>query len=592
LNLIARFFPYLLEYKGKFALAIGGMIAAAIGTGASAYLVKPILDEIFIEQDETMLRILPPLVILLYFLKGFGKYVQVYYTEYIGHDIIRRLREEMLQAILAMPYGYFVQQPSGQLISRLTNDINRIKNVVANLLPDLLRESLTIVALVGVTIYQSPKLSLYFLFIMPLALYPLSRLAKGMRRASHRSQEKISDLTTHLTELFNNIELVKAEAREEAELERFQHHNREFFHLTMKQIRINNFVSPFMEVLGAIVVAIVIYVGGSEVLAGHMSTGAFFSFMTALFMLYSPIKRVASIHNQLQDALAAAERIFAIIQLRSPMANGTKKIEEVTTIQFQGVTLQYGEDQALTDIDLELHRGKSYALVGPSGSGKSSIVALLLRFYDPTKGRILLNGADLRTYDIRDLRRKIALVTQRIYLFQGTIASNVAGSHVYDPQRVIAALKGARAWEFVQKLPQGIETPIQEGGANLSGGQRQRIAIARALYKDSQIIIFDEATSALDRPSEEAILQTLRQVAKDRILIIISHNLPAITFVDEIFVLEQGRIRCHGSPKELAANCPLYLQLLRQRRLGIIENNRSTGGSGVQAQDLSQTQRE
>ncbi|MRJ01825.1 MAG: ATP-binding cassette domain-containing protein [Epsilonproteobacteria bacterium] len=540
------------------------MVAAAVGTSASAYLVKPILDEIFINRDAEMLTLLPPMVIFIYLLKGVGRYVQVYYTEYIGHHIITRLREQMLHSILAMPYSYFVSQPSGELISRLTNDINRVKSVVANLIPDLLRESLTIVALLFVVIYQSPLLSLYFLFIMPLSLYPLSRLAKQMKKASHRSQEKISDLTTHLSEIFNNIELIKAEAKEDDELDRFSRHNREFFTLTMKQIRINNFVSPFMEVLGAIVVALVIYVGGSQVLEGNMTTGEFFSFMTALFMLYSPIKRVASIHNKIQDALAAAERIFGIIELRSPVTSGDRLLQDPKRICFEGVSLRYGSKEALRNIDLCLQRDRITAVVGRSGSGKSSLIALLLRFFEPSGGRITIDGIDIREFDLKSLRSQIALVTQRTYLFQATIAQNVAGSLEYDRERVIEALKRAEAWEFVSQLPEGIDTEIMEAGANLSGGQRQRLAIARAIYKDAHILIFDEATSALDRKSEAAILNTIRSLAKGRILLLISHNLPGITFADEIILLQKGRIVARGSHQELLESSSLYREFFER----------------------------
>ncbi len=562
MRVLKKFLPYIKEYKAQFAIAIVGMVAAAVGTSASAYLVKPILDEIFIEKNAQMLKILPPLVILMYFLKGFGKFIQVYYTEYIGQDIIRRIREQMLRSLLHMPYGYFVKEPSGKLISRLTNDINRIKMVVANLLPDLLRETLVSIALVFVVIYQSPKLSLYFLLIMPLAIYPLSRLAKRMKKASRASQEKISDLTTHLSEIFNNIELIKAEATEESELRRFMRHNYDFFKLTMKQIRINNLVSPFMEVLGAVIVATVIYVGGQEVLQGRMSTGAFFSFMTALFMLYAPIKRISSIYNQLQDAVAAAERVFEIVDLEPGLRSGTRKLSAPSRICFEDVSLSYEEKPALHHVTFCAKRGQITAIVGKSGSGKSSIVSLILRFYDPDEGKITIDGIDLKEFDLKSLRSSIAFVTQRIYLFQESIAYNVAGSEHYDEAKLKEALEMANAWEFVQQLPRGIHTPLAEAGANLSGGQRQRLAIARALYKDAQIFIFDEATSALDSKSEREILKTIRKIAKDRIVLLISHNLKALDIADTILVLEDGKIVCQGEAKELARECPTYKELL------------------------------
>lgn len=537
---------------------------AAIGTSASAYVVKPILDEIFINKDEHMLKLLPPLVIFLYFLKGFGKFIQVYYTEYIGQDVIRALRERMLASILAMEMGYFIKQPSGELISRLTNDINRIKNVVANMLPSLLRESLTIIALTIVVIYQSPKLALYFLLIMPLAVYPLSRLAKRMKKISHASQEKIALLTTQLTEIFNNIELIKAESKEQSVFKRFTNYNNDLFKLTLKQVRTQEIISPLMEVLGAVIVALVIYVGGREVILGHMTTGAFFSFMTALFMLYTPIKHVSKLYNQIQDAIAAAERIFAIIDLAPSIKSGEKKLSSpINTICLEDVTLRYEDTIALKNVSFCCYRDQITAIVGDSGSGKSSIVNLLVRFYDPTSGKVTIDGVDLKVFDIDSLRQKIALVTQRIYLFQESIAVNVGGEE-YDEERVIEALKQAHAYEFVQKLPHGIHTKIDEAGMNLSGGQRQRIAIARALYKNPSIIIFDEATSALDKHSEVAILDTIKELKKDRIIILISHNIRSITFADKIVVMQEGEKVCEGSHEKLLGSCEVYENLYKK----------------------------
>ncbi|BCD62478.1 ATP-binding cassette, subfamily B, bacterial MsbA [Nitratiruptor sp. YY08-26] len=558
---LKRFWPYIIKHKTKFFIAIIGMIMAAIGTSASAYVVKPILDDIFINKDEQMLKLLPPLVIFLYFLKGFGKFIQVYYTEYIGQDVIRAVRERMLASILAMQMGYFVQQPSGELISRLTNDINRIKNVVANMIPSFIRELLTIFALTFVVIYQSPKLALYFLFIMPLAIYPLSRLAKRMKKISHASQEKISDLTTHLTEIFNNIELIKAEAREPQELKRFQKHNQDFFELTIKQVRTQEIISPLMEVLGAVIVSLVIFIGGQEVIEGKMTTGEFFSFMTALFMLYTPIKHTSKLYNQIQDAVAAAERIFQIIELTPTIKSGTKAVPaNIEKICFEDVDLAYEDKKVLQNISFCAHKDAITAIVGDSGSGKSSLINLIVRFYDPQRGKVTINGKDIKSFDLKSLRNSIALVTQRIYLFQDSIAVNIGGED-YDEARVIDALKKAKAYDFVHALPQGIHTKLTEAAMNLSGGQRQRLAIARALYKDPKILIFDEATSALDKRSEAQILQTIKELAQGRIILLISHNIRSITFANNIVVLQNGKKVCEGDHANLLATCSIYKEL-------------------------------
>ncbi|WP_041354035.1 ABC transporter ATP-binding protein [Nitratiruptor sp. SB155-2] len=561
IKILKRFLPFLLQYKLQFFIAILGMIAAAIGTSASAYIVKPVLDDIFINKNEQMLNILPWIVIFLYFLKGAGRFIQVYFTEYIGQDVIRKIRDQMLDSILAMHIGYFIKQPSGELISRLTNDINRIKNVVANMIPDFLRETITIIALVGVVVYQSPKLALYFLFIMPLAMWPLSKLAKRMKKISHQSQEKIADLTTHLTEIFNNIELIKAEAREEEELYRFKKHNLDFFKLSLKQVKTNELVSPLMEVLGALIVALVIYTGGHEVIDGHMTTGEFFSFMTALFMLYTPIKHVSKLYNSIQDALAASERIFSVIDLQPQIRSGYRPFPSHPKILcFEHVTLTYDDKEVLKDVHFCCKKDHITAIVGDSGSGKSSLVNLLVRFYDPVSGRVVVDGIDIKEFDILSLRKNIALVTQRVYLFQATIAENVGGGS-FDEARVIEALKQANAWEFVQNLPEGIHTKLDENGMNLSGGQRQRLAIARALYKNPSIMIFDEATSALDPVSEQQIFQTIQKISKNRIVILISHNVRSLTFCDTIVVMKDGKSVCDGSPESLQT-CSEYQRLL------------------------------
>jgi len=559
---VKRLLPYLKDYKLQLTIAIIGMIAAAVGTSASAYLVKPVLDEIFINKDRQMLNVLPFLVIAMYLLKGGGRFIQTYYTEYIGQDIIRKLREKMLSSLLEMDYEYFVKQRSGELISRITNDIARIKNVVANMVPELMRESLTIVALTFVVIYQSPKLALYFLIIMPLAIYPLSLLAKRMKRISKKSQEKISDITSHLTEIFNNLEIIKSSVSEKRELTRFADHNKKFYEITMKSVKTSELVSPLMEVLGAVVVAIVIIVGGNEVIEGRMSVGSFFSFMTALFMLYTPIKKVSTIYNKLQDAIAASERIFEIIDLKPALKSGKKELTEpIEEIDFKDVHLRYENKDALKGVSFKVRKGETLALVGDSGGGKSSIVNLLVRFYDPSKGIISFNDKDIAQFDPKSIRKKIALVTQRVYIFRDSVAQNVAYGEEYDENRVIEALKKANAYDFVSEMPQGIHTMLDEFGANLSGGQRQRIALARAIYKDPDVLILDEATSALDTKSEKKIQEALKSVSKDKITVIVAHRLSTIQEADKILVLKDGQIVCEGTHQILMKECNEYQKL-------------------------------
>ncbi len=554
--------PYWKDYIPYFALVIFGTILSATGESATAYLVKPVLDEIFIKKDVNALELLPYAIILVYAMKGVGKYIQVYYSAYIGEDIIRKIRNRMLQKILSLDMSFFYRYHSGELISRNINDINQIQSIVSSMLPDLFRQSLIALGLIGIVIYQNPRLAFYSLVIMPLILVPLGVIARRLKKLSHRSQEKTSDITSRLTEIFNNIEMIKARNTEAFELEKFARENLEFFRINMKTVKTSQLSGPLMELIGAVGAVAVIIVGGHQVINGQMTVGSFFSFMTALFMLYGPIKKIISIYNNLQNALAASERIlFLLDQQPTIIAQGNEEISNADELQFKNVHLNYGGKRALHGIDLNVKKGEKLALIGDSGGGKSSIVNLITRFYDPESGTISLDGIPLQNYKIESLRNAISIVTQRVYIFNDTVAMNVAYGKKMDEARVIEALKEANAWEFVQEMG-GIHTRLDQHGTNLSGGQRQRIAIARALYMDPKILIFDEATSALDTQSERHIIETIERVSKDRITIIVAHRLSTIEGVDKIAVLKSGRILCFGPPEILMKDCPAYRRLL------------------------------
>lgn len=352
-QLILQYLPYYKNYIRKFIYAFIGMALVAIGTAGTAYVIKPVLDDIFINKDLEMLYILPWIVVALYFAKGFGKYIQTYYISYIGQDIIRIVRDKLLKHILTLDIAFFNSRHGGVLISRITNDINRIQSAVSTQIAELIRESLTIIALIGVVIFQSPKLAFYGLIILPIAIYPLSLLAKRMKKLSFKSQEKIADITSHLSEIFNNIEIIKANSTHKVETNKFEEHNKKFFEINMKGVKTNELTSPLMETLGAIAVAVVIIVGGREVINGNLSVGAFFSFMTALFMLYTPIKKLASLYNSLQNAIAANERVNEIFNLTHTIQSGSKKLNKsINQINFENVNLFYGEKQALKNINL------------------------------------------------------------------------------------------------------------------------------------------------------------------------------------------------------------------------------------------------
>ncbi|MDM5264248.1 ABC transporter ATP-binding protein [Sulfurovum sp. XTW-4] len=561
-DLLRQYLPYLTGYKRQFFFAILGMIAVAVGTAGTAQLIKPVLDDVFINKDKEMLFLMPFFLVGVFALKGLGRYIQTYYTSYIGQDVVRKLRDQLVSHLTYLDMEFFRKTHSGEILSRVTNDIARIQMVVANIIPDLIRETLTILALTGYVIYQNPKLAFYFLVIMPLAVFPLSRLAKKMRKYSKLSQESTADMTTRLNEIFSNIEVIKSNSSQIYEEQRFKKDNQSVFRFLMKQVKTNALTSPLMETLGSVAIGIVIYIGGKEVIDGHMTVGSFFAFATALFMLYDPVKRLSSLYNKAQDAITANRRMQELLDTKPEIISGENELlESIDTITLENVSLQYDDIPALKHITLKAQKGESIALVGDSGAGKSSLVNLLVRFYDPTSGKIFINGKENKDFTLTSLHKKIAYVTQRIYIFNDSIAANVAYGEAIDEARVIKALKKAHAMEFIDLLDDGIHTLLSESGDNLSGGQRQRIALARALYKNPDILILDEATSALDNKSEALIQQALHELKPEMITFTVAHRLSTIEDADTILVFQKGEIICRGSHQTLLQECPTYQKL-------------------------------
>lgn len=561
-DVLKRFGPYFKDYIPHFILAFIGMGLASGGTAVSAYLVEPVLNKIFVEKNETLLYLLPCAIIAIYLLKNVGTFMQAYFTAYIGQDTIRRFREKMVENLLNLDMKFFNDFRTGELISRTTNDIERIRSIVSSIIPELIRELVTIIGLLCVVIYQSPKLAFFALVVMPIAIYPISRLAKKMKKISKKSQEKTSDITSALSEIFTNIEIIKANNAQKYEHSRFVEENNKFFKLNLKTVKIEQLVSPLMETIGSIGVAAVIIIGGKDVIDGNINMGAFFSFLTALFMLYTPLKRIVNIYNKMQDAIAASERTFFLMDKVSEIKDGEKVLsEEINLIKFNDVSLNYGDKEVLKGINLEARKSEFIALVGSSGGGKTSLMNLLMRFYDVNSGEILINETNLKDIKIHSLRQNIGLVTQRVYIFNDTIAKNVAYGREFNEEAVINALKMANAYEFVNKLDNGINTILNEFGTNLSGGQRQRIAIARALYQNPQILIFDEATSALDNESEKEITKAINNLRSKKIIFVIAHRLSTVESADKIALLCDGRIIDIGSDEELSKRSEIYARL-------------------------------
>ncbi|WP_144624645.1 ABC transporter ATP-binding protein [Campylobacter coli] len=558
-DVLIRFKPFYKKYKKEFAIAIFGMILTSIGTAGSFASLKPILDYIFVEKNEALLYTLPFLLVIIYILKNLGFYLQTYYLSFIGMDTLRILRFKVLKNLLKLDMDFFKRNRSGELVSRCTNDINALQSIVSNIIPDFFRELLTIVGLLIVVFYQSPILAFFALVVLPCAILPLVHFARKLKKYARSIQETNSDLLSRLSEIFSNIELIKASNTQNKEGEKFAKQNNELCRLNLKSTRIDALTSPLMEIIGSLGVAAVIIIGGREVIHGTMSVGSFFAFITALFAIYTPLKRLSSLYGRLQGAIAASERTFYLLDLEPQILNGSKNLESIARIEFKQVDFAYENPykSVLKDINFEFNKGEILALVGTSGGGKSSIINLLMRFYDKQKGEILLNDLDISEFSIESLHDRIGLVTQNIYLFNDSFAENVAYSEEPNKEKIIKALKLANAYEFVQEMG-GIYAEIKEHGKNLSGGQKQRIAIARALYKNPDLLIFDEATSALDNESEKAIIETIENLKKDRLVLMIAHRLSTIENADKIAVIDQGQMIAIGTNKELLQSCELY----------------------------------
>jgi subfamily B ATP-binding cassette protein MsbA len=564
-RIFKRYLPYLKDYKLQYFLVFVGILLTVGATAATAHIMKPLMDDMFIAKKEEMLYLIPFGLVGIYLFKAIGRYIQTVYMNYIGQHVITRFREMLLDKMINLDMSFLYLNRSGELISRVTSDIDRIRYFVSKMLPDFLSESLTVVSLVGYTIYLNPLLAFYSLVVLPVIVYPIIQIAKKLKKYSRRSQEKNADVVSRLTEVFNNSEIIKANATQKFELDRFSVQNWQFFKINMKSVYVGTIVSPMMEIVGAIGLAAVIFVGGREVYEGRMSVGEFTAFLTAVGLVFQPVRRIGSIYSNIQDAVAASERVFEIMDTQSKIVDGKKILEDdITKVEFKNVKLKYDDSYALDDVSIEIKQGQNIALVGDSGGGKSTFINMLLRFYDPDSGEVLVNGTNIKEFTQDSLKHHISLVTQRIYIFQDTLAANVAYGQEINEDKVNEALKLADASSFAASLENGIYTKMEEFGSNLSGGQRQRVAIARAIYKHSSVIIFDEATSALDNESEKRIQSALDEYTKDKITITIAHRLGTIKNADKILVMQNGKIVAIGNHSELLESCEVYQRLAGQ----------------------------
>jgi subfamily B ATP-binding cassette protein MsbA len=549
----------------RLILAMLCMLAMAGAKSAMAFLIQPAVDDIFIQKNSQMLKVIPLLVVAVYLTLGVAMYFQEVLMSYVGKNIIRKLRNRLYHRIQELPISFFQQEKTGVLISRVTNDVNIIQNMVSSLVTGSLRDLFTIFGLIGVIFYRDWRLAMIALVVVPLAFYPIVILGKKVRRVTIGTQKAMANLTAMLHETFAGNKIVKAFGMEQYEKDRFVAKTDRLFDLDMKAVRFKALSSPVMEFLGGLGVALVILYGGSRVISGHSTAGTFFSFLAGVLLLYEPVKKLSKLNNTLQQGLAGADRVFDVLETKSTIF---EKPDALTLtrgphrVSFENVFFSYDQVMVLKNIQLDVRAGEILAIVGMSGGGKTSLVNLVPRFFDVTQGAIRIDGMDIRDASISSLRDQIAIVTQEPILFNDTVRNNIAyGNRKARDADIRAAAKAAYALEFISNFPNGFETNIGELGTRLSGGEKQRICIARALLKDAPILILDEATSSLDTESEALVQKALENLMKGRTTFVIAHRLSTIGYAKRIIVLKDGEIVEQGSQAELLALNGEYCKL-------------------------------
>jgi subfamily B ATP-binding cassette protein MsbA len=557
MSLYRRLLDLVKPYRVKLAFAMICMLFVSLLTAAQAFLVQPALDDVFLKKDMKILFLLPIAIILLFFIKGIFDYGQAYLMNFVGLRIVADMREKLYNHLQNLSLSFFTKTPTGVLISRITNDVNLIQGAVSNTITGLLKDAFTIVGLSGVIFYRNWKLAIIAFIIFPLAIIPIKEFGKRLRKFSRKSQQRMGSITAFLHETITGNRIVKAFSMEEYEKRRFAEENERFFKIILKRVKIRAISHPLMELIGGVGVALIIWVGGYSVVRGELTPGTFFSFMTALLMLYAPVRDLSKVNLEIQEGLAAAARVYELLDTIPDIKDeeGAISLPLVSKgIDFQKITFKYGTEAVLKEISLHVKVGEVIALVGMSGAGKTSLVNLLPRFYDVEEGQILIDSIDIRKVTLKSLRNQIGLVTQQTILFNDTIRNNIAyGNIKSSDEEIIKAAKAANAHDFIQRLPQAYETVIGEQGVKLSGGERQRLSIARALLKNAPILILDEATSSLDSDSETEVQNALEYLMKGRTVFVIAHRLSTIRNAHRIIVLSDGQIVEEGTHEELMA---------------------------------------
>ncbi len=557
MNPLHRLFGYARPYRGRFAVAIAAMVVYATATAGVAYLIRPVIDQV-LPYGTGLLQWCVALL-LVYLVKGLGAYASAFVMTDIGQRVVRDLRDQLFRHILDQSATFFSRHTSGQLMSRITNDVNQVQQAVSETVGDLMREGLSVVGLALFLFYKDARLALVAVTGAPLVVYPLVRFGKRIRSTTRRSQEQLEQLSHVTAEAFTGHRIVKAFGAEGHEEQRFRRASQRLYRTNLKVTSALAILPPLMELLGGLAVVGLIWYGSHQIAEKTVSPGDFAAFVAAAFMMYAPIKKLSRVNATLQQAMAASERIFEILDTHSevperPDAQPLPRLRQA--IEFRNVSFSYDgvSKTILRDVSFSVRAGQAVAIVGLSGAGKTTLANLVPRFYDVSAGNILIDGVDVRNATLASLRSQIGIVTQDTVLFDETIASNITyGTPGASREEVEAAARAAHAHEFIITLPDQYETRIGERGQKLSGGQRQRVAIARALLRNSPILILDEATSSLDAESELLVQDALQTLMRNRTSFVIAHRLSTVRRADAIIVLERGRVAEIGRHDELLA---------------------------------------
>jgi ATP-binding cassette, subfamily B, bacterial MsbA len=589
LTLVARLVrDFLRPYGGRMALALLCMGAMAAATAGNAWLMEPTLDRVFVGHDERLLLVISLAVITLAVVKGFAGYWQSVLMTTVGQRVVADIQLALFARLMRADIAYFHANPTGALISRFTNDANMLRAATTTVLAGIGKEAVTALFLVALMFYQDWVLALVAFFAFPLAIRPIVSIGRRMRRVSANTQSELGQFTTLLDQTFQGARHVKAYGMEGYETKRAQRIIESLYRLVERAQRIRSVASPLMETLGGIAVALVILYGGHQVISQSRSPGAFFSFITALLLAYQPMKALAGLNANLQEGLAAAQRVFAVLDIEPEIRElaGAKPLAvKGGAVRFADVRFLYPNGtRALDGASFTVPAGKTVALVGASGAGKSTILNLIPRFYDAESGCVTIDETDVRDVTLASLRGAIALVSQEVSLFDDSVRANIAyGRFGASEAEIVAAARAAAADEFIRLLPQGYDTPVGEHGVKLSGGQRQRISIARAMLKNAPILLLDEATSALDTESERQVQAALKQLMRGRTTLVIAHRLSTVVDADLIYVVDAGRITESGTHGELLRQGGLYARLYALQFADQDRDGNAVAGRGVHA---------